>query len=68
MPLARRVCAMPLMPSSDCFLIRESRRALTLSNLHCELVYVVRSRPLVSTAIRGDRYAVGYSAARPSDP
>lgn len=47
----------------DCFLIREFLRPHMHSDLAVELVRVVRSRPLASTAVRSDRYAVGYSAA-----
>jgi hypothetical protein len=32
-----------------------------LSYLPCELLRVVRARPLVSVAVGGDRYSVGYS-------
>jgi hypothetical protein len=35
-----------------------------LSYLFPELPHVVRLRPLVSAAVRYDRYSVGYSVAR----
>lgn len=46
----------------DCFLIRELRRLRMLSHLGDGLRRVVRTRPLVSVAVAGDRYSVGYSA------
>ena len=50
--------------SSDLFRVREWYRPPLLSYLGDELLRVVRTRPLVSVAVSGDRYSVGYSVAR----
>ena len=48
----------------DSFLIREIFRLFLLSYLANELLRVVRLCPLVSVAVSGDRYSVGYSVVR----
>jgi hypothetical protein len=48
----------------DVFLIRELCQPRLLSYLGNDLRRVVRTRPLVSVAVSGDRYPVGYSVAR----
>jgi hypothetical protein len=47
----------------DLFLIREFRLACTLSYLGSYLPRAVRRCPMVSVAVSGDRYSVGYSLA-----
>ena len=46
---------------SDLFRVREVYLALMLSHPSNDLLRVVRTRPLVSVAIGGDRYSLGYS-------
>ena len=54
----------PRSVSADFFRVREGGRAHLLSYLGNDLWRVVRTRPLVSVAVSGDRYSVGYSVAR----
>jgi hypothetical protein len=53
-----------LSGTSDPFRVRELCRSRLLSYLGNDLRRVVRTRPLVSVAVSGDRYSVGYSVAR----
>ena len=48
----------------DRFCVREPCRSRLLSHLGNDLRRMVRTRPLVSVAVSGDRYSVGYSVAR----
>ena len=50
--------------TSDPFCVRELCLPRVLSYLGNDLRRVVRTRPLVSVAVSGDRYSVGYSVAR----
>lgn len=48
----------------DRFRVRELRRPLVLSYFGNDLRRVVRTHPMVSVAVSGDRYLVGYSVAQ----
>ena len=55
-------------PYRDRFCVRERYRPRLLSYLGNDLRRVVRTCPLVSVAVSGDRYSVGYSVARVAGP
>ena len=66
--MADRECPLNLVASgpsvarsSDRFRVRELHLPLMLSYLRSELPHVVHTCPLVSAAVSGDRYSVGYS-------
>lgn len=66
MPAEPRGSGPSVTRSSDRFRVREGCRSRLLSYLSSDLRGVVRTRLLVSVAVSGDRYSLGYSVANAS--